>query len=621
VVASAGQSPYSYTWNPGSLTTATVSGLCSGNYFVLVSDANGCASASSAQVNAPTPIVTSSPIIINPLCNNNTNGSITVVASGGTLPYSYSWLPGGETTNTISNLSPGTYSVSITDNNGCSIQQSATIVNPAALTLTDVVTNATCNTLSNASIDITVNGGTGAYSYQWTGTQSSITQDLINIPIGTYSVTISDINGCSISNNYVITSFETVIAVAGNDTSFCQASSITLNGNASINATTYNWFQIPGNTNVGATSNITIIPPTGTTSYYLVVGNAGVCTSNDTITISSLALPTAIGSNDTTICLFASASLNASASINAVAYNWYSFPSNTLISSNAVTSVTPPVGVNTFYVVVANSLGCTNVDSVYITVLAAPIARAGNDTSYCYNGSQFTLNASNSINANSYQWFQLPANTSLGNTPVVSATPSVGTNSYYVSILNSSGCRNNDTIVITVLALPIVSAGNDVTILLGASTTIGGSPTGPTGSVFSWLPNQNLDNPTISNPQATPNATTTFTVLVTSTDGCIASDDITVIITPRINPPSGFTPNDDGTNDYWIIDNIELYPDCVVEVYNRWGELLFQSKGYKEKWNGTYKGKQLPVGTYYYIINLNNELYPEPYTGPLTIMR
>ena len=85
--------------------------------------------------------------------------------------------------------------------------------------------------------------------------------------------------------------------------------------------------------------------------------------------------------------------------------------------------------------------------------------------------------------------------------------------------------------------------------------------------------------------------------------------------------PNAFTPNGDGKNDEWVIDGINLFPNVVISVYNRWGEQLFYSKGNYTPWDGTYNGKPVPVGTYYYIINLNDPRYPNAYTGPLTILR
>jgi gliding motility-associated-like protein len=94
-----------------------------------------------------------------------------------------------------------------------------------------------------------------------------------------------------------------------------------------------------------------------------------------------------------------------------------------------------------------------------------------------------------------------------------------------------------------------------------------------------------------------------------------------VTVIKDVVPNDGLSPNGDGVNDVWTIPGIEEFPGAVVEVYNRWGELLFSSVGYKTKWDATYNGKDLPVGTYYYVINLHSDLIPDPITGPITILR
>ncbi len=160
-----------------------------------------------------------------------------------------------------------------------------------------------------------------------------------------------------------------------------------------------------------------------------------------------------------------------------------------------------------------------------------------------------------------------------------------------------------------------------VSIPVLSSTTIGGNPTGPSGSTFNWAPSMGLDNPTGTNPTSGTTVTTVYTVTVIDANGCSNSDTVTVFVYPEIKIPNGFSPNSDGKNDVWQIDFIYQFPDCVVEVYNRWGEQLFYSKGYAVPFNGQYKGKDLPVGTYYYIINLNHPAYPNAYTSPLTIFR
>ena len=465
VVASGGVLPYAYLWNDVALQTTSVTTptLCAGTYFVQVTNGAGCITIASTIVTQPSPLGFSVAHAINPLCNGNSNGSITTIPSGGTLSYTYAWTPAPafpQTTAIASGLNANTYIVTLTDGNGCTATQTVTLINPVSLTISDIATPSSCNTTPDGAINVTVGGGTIPYVYQWSGGSVATTQDLAGILSGSYTITVTDSNSCAIADTIILAANATVIAAAGKDTSFCQSGALTLSAAGSINGVNYQWFQMPGNTSVGNTSIVSVNPPSGVTSYY-------------------------------------------------------------------------------------------------------------------------------------------------------------------VSVNNGAGCSDNDTIVVTSNALPSVNAGPDVTIVLGASTPIGGSPTtGMAGATIHWTPTPGaLDNSTISNPTATPNTTTTYTVTVTSPQGCSASDSMIVTVRPTIVFPDGISPNGDGANDEWIIDGIELFPNCTVEVYNRWGELLFQSLGYKEHWKGLYKNQPLPVGTYYYIIDLKDPLFPKAYTGPITIMR
>ena len=94
-----------------------------------------------------------------------------------------------------------------------------------------------------------------------------------------------------------------------------------------------------------------------------------------------------------------------------------------------------------------------------------------------------------------------------------------------------------------------------------------------------------------------------------------------VYLYPELNITSGFTPNSDGKNDLWIIDYIDQFPAVTVDIFNRWGDSIFSSTGYETPFDGKYKGADLPVGTYYYVIKINHPGYPKPITGPLTIFR
>ena len=277
----------------------------------------------------------------------------------------------------------------------------------------------------------------------------------------------------------------------------------------------------------------------------------------------------------------------------------------------------------TYSVSVTDNNGCRKDSAFIINSVITVDAVAGNDTLFCQNGT-LLLNGSNS-NSNAgttYQWLSLPTNSLVSGSLITSTSPAAGTSTYVLVATDAGGtCIDRDSVVVTSNPLPIVDAGPTVTIPIFSSTTIGGSPTGSLGSTFSWMPITGLDNPSSTNPISGTTVTIVYTVTVVGTNGCSNSDTVTVYVYPEVMIPNGFSPNGDGKNDVWQIDFIDQFPDCEVEVYNRWGEQLFYSKGYTIPFNGQFKGKDLPVGTYYYIINLNHPLYPDAYTSPLTIFR
>ena len=140
---------------------------------------------------------------------------------------------------------------------------------------------------------------------------------------------------------------------------------------------------------------------------------------------------------------------------------------------------------------------------------------------------------------------------------------------------------------------------------------------------YRWRPSVYLSDSVSRVTEATPPGDWLYVVIGKTPSGCLEADTVGVFIRNKIKEIySGFTPNDDKINDTWKIPYAYQYPDIVVEVFNRWGERVFYSKGYDDAkaWDGTYKGKKLPIGTYYYIINVNDG-FSKPLSGTVTIVR
>jgi gliding motility-associated-like protein len=123
---------------------------------------------------------------------------------------------------------------------------------------------------------------------------------------------------------------------------------------------------------------------------------------------------------------------------------------------------------------------------------------------------------------------------------------------------------------------------------------------------YQWSPATYLSNPTASKPIATPPADITYTLRVTSDKGCSTTDQVFVKILKNPVIPNIFSPNGDGVHDQWIIPYLDTYPGCTVDIFNRYGQLVFHSVGYTKPWDGTINGKPAPVGTYYYIVDPKN---------------
>ena len=604
VTAVGGTAPISYNWTHNNSTNQTVNGLCAGTYFCNMIDATGCSRTASVVIGAATTLTISSQITQSS-CSANT-GSITVSASGGTGIYTYNWLPAGNTP-TITNLAPGNYTLTVSDGS-CSKTQIFSIVSFSAPVINSITKDISCSGLCDGNIAITISAGTPTYSTVWSN--GATTNSISALCAGSYSVLVTDAAGCIAVKNYSLSNV-TPITFSSPDLNNPQCHD-DCNGSLTVipfgGTMPYTFTWTPGNVNTATTNSLC------TGIYSITVADANGCPVANTYSLinpPTLTLTAVITDASCNTALDGAIDITV---LGGSPPNSYSWSPTGFLTEDIVNVLSGP---NT--VTVTDNFGCIIDSTFQINSTITVNAIAGNDTLFCQNGT-LLLNGSNSNGGVTYDWFLAPSATSISSSLITSVTPAVGTSSY-VLVATNGVCIDRDTIVVNSNALPIVDAGPMVSISLYATAAIGGSPTGPAGSSFNWSPVSTLDNPVSSNPVSGTTITTIYTVTVVDANGCTNSDTVTVFVYPEIIIPNGFSPNGDGKNDTWIIDLLYQFPNVEVEVYNRWGEQLFYSKGYSVPFNGKYKGKDLPVGTYYYVINLNTELYPKPYTGPLTIFR
>ncbi|MCY1522415.1 hypothetical protein D9M68_572710 [compost metagenome] len=198
------------------------------------------------------------------------------------------------------------------------------------------------------------------------------------------------------------------------------------------------------------------------------------------------------------------------------------------------------------------------------------------------------------------------------------AAAGVGVHEITYTFTSSTGCTNTAVETIEVLAMPIVSAPQMISMLSGGQVRIEATAKGA-NLQYKWSPSDGLDNDALLSPVASPAQDTEYTLTVTVEGRCSVLARVFVKVLDEVRPPNSFSPNGDGINDVWNIEALSSYTQSTVEIFNRNGQKVFMSKGYLAPFDGTYQRKPLPVGVYYYRINPNNGR--RILSGSLTLIR
>lgn len=510
-----------------------------------------------------------------------------------TTTNTYLWSTGATTQSIQTNLA-GTYTVLHTFSQTCSNFSTFNLING------DPVVNlgpdkTICNT-DSALLD--AKNLSSTYTWSTAETTSSI-----NVKqAGTYWVTVTKNNGCYKTDTINIYHFPIPPAVINGTDSLCEGATLALSATP-VSGATYSWTSTTGFTSANSAISIpnTVLANSG--RYILEVKKNG-CSGFDTAFVLIKPYPGANISGSTTYCERDTISLKTD-TVAGATYKWLS---NTGYTSNTQHLLLPNVKTNqsATYTVQVNLNGC--VSSASANVLVKPIAKInlGKDTTFCAYD-EIVLNAA--YPSTTYEW-------STGSTAssIVVNTPGI----YWVKA-TYGGCTSTESIALDYKIMPIAKAGNDQTILLGGTARINAVKSSVNSSYF-WTPSQSLDRADISNPKATPTADQRYVLTVTSVEGCVLKDTLDVFVDTKLAIPNSFSPNGDGINDKWIIPHFESIINARVEIYNRSGMMVYSSTGYDNPFDGTYNGKPLPVGTYYYIIRPYSNIYPLQ-QGSLTILR
>ena len=564
------------------------------------------------------------PIITPPgplaLCSGN---SLQLDATPG-LGVTYQWYKDGAPIGTggasLVVTAGGDYSVIVSSTDGtCSETSEVTTVTEigGGGTGTPVVSNNGPMCLG-ATLQLSttfVDGGT----YSWSG-PNGFTSNLQNPEIinftsanaGEYQVIIT--KGACVSapgkTTVVESSLPDLTISTSDPTEFCQGQSATLTVPL-IPGLTYQWLK---DAIVIAGANTASYVANQTGSYSVAITNADGCSKESpTVDLRSIPLPVAGFSAPPVVChdlpvIFSDTS-NVDSNSN-VFYNW-DFGDAVVSTDQNPSHTFTSLGTYTVTLTVHyDDITCTDTYSRTIDVIPSPTVSitADRDTVMCEND---TINLSVEDIHNSYLW-----NTGSSNSSIEVTDPGI----YTVEVVTTAGCVTQAQVEVVTLPLPDITATVDLDRVF-AGDTVQLNATG--GINYAWSPAAGLSDPNIPNPTAIVDFTTTYTVVADGTNGCFNSADVTVQVGDgiNVNPKPLFSPNNDGQNDRWVIQNMDRYPDCTVLIFNRQGNLLFEQKSYSgNEWDGTFNGQPVIEGAYYFVVrcpdsNKNSK------SGSLTLIR
>jgi hypothetical protein len=389
-----------------------------------------------------------------------------------------------------------TFTYSVTNGSGCTNTDNV-VVTVNALPIVNAGIDQTVCAGTAVTLNGTVAGGT------WSGPLTINDGVAFTAPVGvhTFTYSVTNTNGCTSTDNVVVTVNALPIVNAGADQTVCDGNTVTLSG------------TVAGGTWSGPltiTDGVAFTAPVGVHTFTYSVTNTNGCTSTDDVIVTVNALPTVNAGVDQSVCDGNTVTLSGT-----VAGGTWSGP---LTITDGV-AFTAPVGVHTFTYSVTNTNGCTSTDDVIVTVNELPAVNAGVDQSVC-DGNAVTL--SGTVAGGTWSG-------PLTITDGVAFTAPVGVHTFTYSVTNTSGCTSTDDVIVTVNALPTVNAGTDQTICEGAAVTLSGTTAGGT-----WNGPVTITDGVAFNP---PAGVHTFTYSVTNANGCTSTDDVvvTVNVLPTVN--------------------------------------------------------------------------------------
>ncbi len=611
--------------------------LLSGTYNYTLMDSLGCSTTSQAVINTEPAVLSALVSAVQITCFGLTNGTATVVVTGGTAPFNYTWQ-NGETTSTITGLAAGTYSIAIADDRGCTASASTAISEPAAIVLTESTVPSSCGN-SNGAATVTATGGTGAYSYAWqpaVGTTATIS----TLFSGDYTVIVTDSNSCEQQIMLTVESISFLLANFG-ATSACINSPIVFTDSSLTSPgsiTTWEW-DFGNSSAVNSNQNpVFEYTSSGVYNVSLIVTSSNGCIDTIIKPVTVYVSPSA-GFVSSKACFgFSTAFTDQSVAPpggNITSWEWDFGDSSPLVTVQNPNHTYSLSGTYISFLTVSSDNGCMDTATFSTIVYSPPIALfTVDDSSGCLvHCAQFT-NISTSLSGTiAFQQWDFGDGTNIGTSPGEEhCYMNSGTYSVSLTVTSSFGCVSTITQsnLITVYEVPKAefayapkpptSIASEIyfdNLSVGASEWLWdfGDPVDTTSSILEY-PTHNYAN--VGNY--------CITLYVENSNQCRDSIVHCLEVEPEFTffIPNAFTPyNSSGVNDGFsgYGTNISKYD---MWIYDRWGNTIFHTNDLNIKWDGkAKKGKDIAQrDVYVYLVELLDfRGAPHQYRGTVTLVR
>ncbi|MBN8694929.1 MAG: gliding motility-associated C-terminal domain-containing protein [Bacteroidetes bacterium] len=530
-------------------------------------------------------------------CFGANNGQTIVIPNGGTAPYNYSWT-GGCTSASCSNLAPGSYTVTVTDAEGCIATADTSITQPTQLLASITgTTPTTCNGACDGTATANATGGTAAYTYSWNTIPVQNTATATGLCAGTYTCTITDANSCTSTTTATITQPTPVVINPTTNATICTGGNTTLTTSATGGDGNYTFTWSPA-TGLSATTGTSVTANPATTTVYTInaVDGNGCPATAVTVTVTVTPPLAVVTAGTASVCPGSGTPISATASAGNGGPYTYSWSPTTGLSNPTAQNPTASPTVTTTYTVTAND-GCSPsvTATVTVTVLPVPVVNLAADITsgcapLCVNFTDLSTVA-NGGNVTQWNWnFGGDGTSTTQNPSHCFVTP--GQYSISLTVTSNGGCTNDTTItnMIDVFANPTAafSWNPDPASVLDTIVSFYDQSSSDV-TTWNWTFGDGgvsgVQNPV--HPYAAIEGSYLATLVVTNANGCVDSVSNTIIVLPEFTffIPNAFTPNGDGINDDFNGKGIGIV-EYEMMIFDRWGNMIFFTDSIYKNWDG-----------------------------------